>query len=228
MTQLTQRTMTQPMSRTTILLSGCVALAVMLTTGLPTAAQTRIDYLTPAEVEKIRNIEDPDRKIQLFLTFAADRLTKLENKIGKAGRDPEKNYDEIAVRFDDYIRAIDDATGHLDMWLDRGGIELYKVRKRMKKDGAEFLERLALLGESRALTETDLTYELEDATEATRDMLALGATIPDGLVPPRSHDTQSAGAPAVRQPGRPTLRRSDEDETGQKKEQKKDKKPPPR
>ena len=225
MTQPTTQPMPQPMSRTTMLLSGCVALAAMLTAGLPATSQTRIDYLTPAEVKKIRNIEEPDRKIQLFLTFAADRLKKLEDKIDKAGRDPEKSYEEIAVRFDDYIRAIDDATGHLDMWLDRGGIELYKLRKRMNKDGAEFLERLALLGESRALTETDLTYELEDATEATRDMLALGATIPDGLVPPRSRDTQSAGAPAVRQPGKPTLRRSDEDETGQKKE---DKKPPPR
>ncbi len=209
---------------TTLPRAGGLLLATLIAAGLPLTSQTRIDYLTPEEIDLVRRVEDPDRKIQLFIGFAADRLQKLENGIGKAGNNPEEHYDELAVRFDDYIRAVDDVAGHLEMWFDRGGVELPKLRKRMKKDGAKFLERLAVIGQSRALSETDLTYELEDSFEATRDMMALGAKIPDGLIPPQFGRTQSADAlPTERQPGKPSLRRTGEDETGRKKD---DKKPP--
>ena len=208
---------------TTPLRAGGLLLAALIASGLPLTSQTRIDYLTPEEVDLVRRVQDPDRKIQLFMGFAADRLKKLEARLDKAGNDPEAHYDELAVRFDDYIRAVDDVAGHLEMWFDRGGVELPKLRKRMKNDGAKFLERLAVIGQSRALSETDLTYELEDSVEATKDMMALGAKIPDGLIPPQfGSGTQSADAPpAVRQPGKPSLRRTGEDESGRKKDSKK-------
>ena len=202
--------------------------AALLFTSLPGAAQVREDYLSREEVKRVRNEADPDKKVQLFLEFAKDRLEKLENGIGSAGKKPDEKRRELTRLFENFIRAVDDVSGHVEMWLERGGADLHKLSKRMKKEGPKFVERLTLILETnQPLRETDLRFELEDAIEATEEMVALAARIPDGMMPPRFGDADSAGAPAEAQPGKPSLRRTGEDESGRKPEEPKEKEKPP-
>ena len=191
----------------------------------------RSDYLSREEVQKVRDTMDPGKRIKLFLEFATERLEKLEGNLKAADGNPEKiekKRRELTEGFDHYIRAIDDAAGHLEMWLERGGVDLRKLRKGLPKAGEDFVERLSLIRESQtALQETDLRYDLEDALEATEEMLALGKRIPNTILPPQIPSAEGRRAttdpktPA--QPGRPTLRRKGEDKSGRKP----DPKPPP-
>ena len=199
--------------------------AVLLFASLPGAAQVREDYLNREEVERVRDEMDPDKKVQLFLEFAKDRLQTLESGIDSAGKNPDEKRRKLTRLFDHYIRAVDDVSGHVEMWLDQGGADLHRLRKRMKKDGPKFVERLTqILETNQPLRETDMRFDLEDAIEATQEMVALAARIPDGMMPPKFGDAESAEAPSEPQPGKPSLRRQDEDESGQKSKEKE--KPP--
>lgn len=207
-----------------------VALAALLlflaAVPVPLFAQ-RADYLTPAEVTLVRDAMEPQKRIKLFLDFAEERLGSLEKELRSAGQHPEKRSRELTVKFDHYIRAVDDVAGHLEMWLDRGGVDLRKLRKQLPKASKDFLARLSVIQQDNtALQETDLHFDLEDAIEATEDVLKMGKDIPNEILPPSLASTEGVRKPkdAPPEPGKPTLRRTGEDSSGQKP---KDKPPQP-
>ena len=208
-------------------LGSVLPLALILVAGAMSVPAQRTDYLTPAEVIKIRDTMKPQKRIKLFLDIAGERLASLEGELRSAGQHPEKHSRELTVKFDHYLRALDDVAGHLEMWLERGGVDLRKLRSELPAATRSFLLRLHHIQDSNtALRETDLHFDLEDSIEVTEEVLAMGKDIPSKILPPRLPSTERAVKPAEAPPtpGKPTMRRPGEDASGQKP---KDKPPQP-
>ena len=196
------------MKRSWLLAAG-VALA--LASG-PAGAQ-QPDYLTPEEVEKVRETQEPNQRIGLFLDFAAQRLSAFEKALvrvpGQEPPDPELWIDLL----NNFIRAVDDDAEALEQAMGRGGVDLRKTRTPLGEKGEDFLARLERIQQTNEAASEDLRYGLEDAVEATRDLVALGKTIPDAPIPPKSPAGVATTTPSEPEapPGRPTLKRKKED-----------------
>lgn len=204
------------MRATWILVGG---LALVGASGPRAAQQT--EYLTAAEVQEVRDTQEPNQRVKLFLGFADERLLRFEKALAPAPGSKPTHPDVLQDLLNNFINAVDDAAGTLEWALERGGVDLRKSRDEVGKRGEDFLARLARIQQSYPIAEGDLRYDLDDAVEATQDLLKLGKRIPDKPLPPkqpRAVGTATASerpAPA----GRPTLKRREE------KEKKKDNKP---
>ena len=186
-----------------------LAVAVLLA-GLVTSARAQqTDYLTPEEITKVRDAQEPNERIQLFLGFAEDRLLRFEQVLTPAAGAEETRPDDLRDLLNDFINAVDDTAEALDFPLQRGGVDLRKTRKKMQETVPAFLTRLQEIQKThRDLAEGDLRYDLEDATIATEDLYELVKKTPDEPIPLRqpgavSGDTEEEGPV----PGKPTLKR---------------------
>ncbi|MBI2956161.1 MAG: hypothetical protein HYY26_02490 [Acidobacteria bacterium] len=190
--------------RCACLLLTCLAALLF---AAPVAAQ-QSDYLTPEEVEKVRDTQEPNQRAQLFLLFAHQRLEVLEKAMGA----PElPRLFVLKDMLNDFIRAVDDTAEVLEWNLEMGGVELRKGREEVNKKGKEFLERLEQLQQSHEIAQSeDLRYDFEDATIALEDLLEIAKRVPDGLIPAKEFPEAAAGEEAEPEAGKPTLRRRDD------------------
>jgi len=179
----------------------------LLLAASPLAAQEP-DYLTPEEIQLVRDTQEPNKRIALFLKFANERLALLESSLGGTA-DPA----DLKEMLNNFIRAVDDTAEVLEVWMDRGGVDFRKTRGLLAKTGAEFLDRLAKIQKTEAGQSEDLRYDLEDALMATEDLLALAKKIPEAPIPPKQPTV--AGEEGKEQPeapaGKPTLKRRPEE-----------------
>jgi hypothetical protein len=189
----------------------CFLLVLIALAVAPAPAQTRPDYLTREEVNLVRKTQEPDKRILLFLKFADQRLARFEE--GLQAKDDHYE-DMLRDRLNDFINAIDDAAVSLEIALERGGTDLRKTREKLLEIVNGFITRVETAQQARQeVLQGDLRYDVEDALMAMNDLLDLGQRIPDEPIPPKL--PQRAGPegeerPAV--PGRPTLRRSSDEE----------------
>jgi hypothetical protein len=164
------------------------------------------DYLTAEEITKVRDTQEPNERVQLFLEFAQQRLLRFEEALAPA---TETHPDDLRDLLNDFINAVDDTAEALDFPLQRGGVDLRKTHKKMEEAVPALLARVQEIQKARPeLAEGDLRYDLQDATMATEDLLELVKNIPDEPIPPRqpaliTGDTEGE-TPA---PGKPTLKR---------------------
>ncbi len=186
------------------------ALALLLAGVLPLAAQQAAppDYLTDEEIQKVRDTQESDKRVLLFLSFAALRLAKFEQALAAK---PAVHVDDLTEMIDHYINAIDDATSNLEIALDRGGVDLSKVRREMEKQAAAFLERLERINAAKDKRLEEFQFTWDDSREATQEFLEVAKNIPEGMIPPKQpapiRAEEEQGKP---QPGAPTLRKKDE------------------
>jgi len=77
----------------------CLLIAV---SAFPALAQR--EFLTSSEIEKIREAQDPNQRLQVYLLFAKQRLDQIQQQIAK-----EKKGRSLAVRqlLEDYTQIID-------------------------------------------------------------------------------------------------------------------------
>jgi hypothetical protein len=183
-------------------LGGCL---LLLLAGLPAAAQGP-DYLTEEEIQKVRETQEPNKRIALFLEFAGVRLTAFEKAL--AASSPVST-DDLTEMIDHYIRALDDATSNLEIWLERGGADLSKARKEVEKQTESFLARLEALDKAHRERLEEFRFTWEDSLEATQELRQVAEKVPAGVVPAkRPARPEPEEAPGT--PGRPTLRKKDE------------------
>ncbi|MFQ5695676.1 MAG: hypothetical protein ACE5HB_06785 [Terriglobia bacterium] len=198
-------------------------LAAVLLVASASALAQRGDYLTREEVDKVRDTQEPNKRIQLFLEIAGGRLGQFEKSLGAPGGEPAAHHDVLLDRLNDFINAIDDTAGNLEFALERGGVDLHKTRKKLLKQTENFLARLDRIREGHEIVRREFPYDMEDALEATHDLVELAKQIPEEIIPPKVPGVSAADAadPGTKpaQPGRPTLRRPSDD----KKKKKKDK-----
>ena len=192
---------------------GCLALVLAFAASVASAQVRQDDYLTPAEVEKVRDTQEPNQRARLFLQFARQRLSTFEEAFFTPPDQQPVHPAELLARLNDFISALDDTAATLEVVLERGGVDLHPARDRLAKTGQDFLARLRKLQQAEHPAKEELRWDLEDAVMALEDLLALGKQIPDGPIPPRAPAAtadQQGTPPPPGPPGRPTLKRKDE------------------
>ena len=128
------------------------------------------DFLTSDEVEKVREAQEPNDRLKLYVLFARQRLDQLQRLLQKQKRGRSLEARELLEDYDKIIDAIDTVS---DDALQRGAdIALGAVAVR---DGeSHFLAQLQKIKESGPADLDLYELELKDAIGNTSDSLDLG------------------------------------------------------
>jgi len=133
------------------------------------AQESKRDYLTTLEADKIRDAEQPALRIKLFIEFAADRLKKFHYELARPSSE-RMRAERLNSLLNAYTGCVDDAAELIDLGRERQD-DIRAGIKELQKRTKEFLPQLEKL----AAEGTDLALykdTLEDAIEATRQAQA--------------------------------------------------------
>ncbi len=148
---------------------GLLLATTFLADTSASAAQQKKDYLSTVEADKIRDAEFSAQRIKLFLSFAADRIKKLQYELSRPAGEDRKRADRLNGLLNAYIGCVDDAANLIELGLDkqediRGGI---KEMQAKAKEFLAYLQELAKNGPELA----SYRENLDDAIEGTREAL---------------------------------------------------------
>src|SRR5271155_394449 len=143
-------------------------------------SQTQKDYLSGIEADKIREAETPNDRITLFLTFADDRIKKLQYEFEHPA---QTNHAEmINSLLNAYVGCVDDAADLIQLGIEkqqniRKGIDLMAARTK------DFLATLQKI--PRDAADVELYKEnLDDAIEGTLDASKEAEAAKKNVAPP--------------------------------------------
>lgn len=131
-------------------------------------AQTRKEYLSESEADKIRDAYEPADRIGLYMKFAEDRLKKFQYELNRKVQD-RRRAEVLNNMLNAYTGCMDDAADQIAVGQDRQA-DIRGALKLMKAKGNEFLDILEKLEQNGP--ELD-TYKdtLLDAIDGTKDAL---------------------------------------------------------
>lgn len=127
------------------LLRWQTALAVLVLLGsvLPLSAQKRRDPLNPLEIDQLRDaMLDPEVRLKLYVKFARDRMTKLEQM-----RADPKTTDRDQQTHDllqDFLTIYDELNDNIDMYVGRKN-DIRKPLRLVIEADTEFQSKLRAL-----------------------------------------------------------------------------------
>src|SRR5690348_18446220 len=99
-----------------LVLASFLCAAAVAVAASPALAQKK-DYLSETEADKIRDAETPSERIKLFISFAADRIKKLQYEFAHPG---ELHRDErINTLINAYAGCIDDGSDLIQLGVDK-------------------------------------------------------------------------------------------------------------
>ena len=123
-----------------------VMLISSLLAALPAGAQRRHDPLNQVEIDQLRDaMVEPDRRLKLYVTFARDRMTKLEQM-----RSDPKTTDRAHQTHDmlaDFLAVYDELNDNIDMYVGRKD-DIRKPLKLVIEADTEFQSKLRALKDS--------------------------------------------------------------------------------
>ncbi len=140
---------------------------VCLLAASPCVAQR--DFLTAAEVDMLREIQEPDARLTLYIGFAGDRISQLQQLVAKEKTGRSKLIHEVLDEYTKIIDAIDtvsDDALRRRAPLDKGVKDVAEGEKRM-------LGALVKISESQPKDLEAYKFMLEQAIAATRDSMEL-------------------------------------------------------
>jgi hypothetical protein len=162
-----------------VLLSSLCA-ALFISAAAPAFAQKK-DYLSETEADKIRDADTTAERIKLFISFAADRIKKLQYEFAHPG---ELHREErINALINAYAGCIDDGSDLIQLGVDKQQ-DIRDAIKEMQSRAPEFL---AYLKELSAKGQAVAAYKdnLDDAIDATNDAIKDAAeAIKENAPPP--------------------------------------------
>jgi hypothetical protein len=164
---------------------NCLAAAVVTCSMAITCAQlqaqmTQKDYLSPMESDKIRDAETTNARINLFVTFADDRLKKFQYELQHASSN--RHAELLNALLNGYVSCLDDAADLVQLGIEkqeniRQGVDLMASRSK------EFLEALNKIAADKI--EIDIYKDnLDDAIEGTRDAMNDAEKAKKAVAPP--------------------------------------------
>jgi uncharacterized membrane protein YccC len=123
-------------------LTGAALLLLIASVGL---AQRRRDPLTQAEIDQVRDASwEPQQRLTLYVSFARDRLTKLE----AMRSDPKTNIKDRPQQthdlLDAFLRIYDELNDNIDTYIDRKD-DIRKPLKKVVEADTEFQAKLRAL-----------------------------------------------------------------------------------
>jgi len=121
-------------------------LPVFLPGGSPLSAQRRRDPLNPMEIDQLRDaMLDPDERLQLYVKFSRDRMTKLEQMRSdpKTAERARQTHDML----EDFLAVYDELNDNIDMYVGRKD-DIRKVLKVVIEADTEFQSKLRALKNS--------------------------------------------------------------------------------
>jgi hypothetical protein len=138
------------------------------------------DYLSSIEADKIRDAETPNDRIKLFLTFAEDRLKKLQYEFEHPSQ--YRHVEMLNSLLNAYVGCVDDAADLIQLGIEkqqniRQGIDLMSTRS---KDFLETLKKLPATGPDYELYKDNL----DDAIEGTQDAMNDAEKAKKNVAPP--------------------------------------------
>ncbi|HVA72306.1 MAG TPA: hypothetical protein VNF02_04270 [Candidatus Limnocylindrales bacterium] len=150
-----------------------------------THAQERPDFLSPAEAEKIRDAQNPNRRVELFLDFAADRIKKLQYELQL--KSPQMHKSQILNGLlSGYSGCIDEADDRIQEGRETDP-NMRPSIKDMQKRAKEYLAVLQKIKAAGGPEMSSFHDALDDAIDGTQDALkdASSASKEFGAVPVR-------------------------------------------
>jgi hypothetical protein len=149
-------------------------------TAARAASQTQKDYLSSLEADKIREAETPNERITLFLTFADDRIKKLQYELEHPSEN--KHVEMVNSLLNAYVGCVDDAADLIQLGIEkqqniRKGIDLMASRTK------EFLDILQKIPTDASDSEL-YKDNLDDALEGTRDAAKEADAAKKNVAPP--------------------------------------------
>jgi hypothetical protein len=147
-------------------------LAGPLVCGLPTFAQGRKDYITNTEADKIRDANDSNERIKLFLSFASNRLKQLQYELDHPA-DTVRRSERLNSLLNAYAGCMDEAVDRMEL----GAEKQEDVRDGIKAVQDQAPEHLKYLKDVVAKNPEHDTYKdnLDDAIASTQDAIRSAA-----------------------------------------------------
>jgi hypothetical protein len=141
------------------------SLLCFLAVAVPLAAQG--DFLTTTEVERIREAQDPNSRLEVYASFAKDRIDLIKNLIAK---DKPGRSLMIHDALDAYSKIIDAMDDVIDDALERKTDVDKGVRAQERVETASLVE-LKRIRDSHPRDVDRYEFVLTDAIDATSDSL---------------------------------------------------------
>jgi hypothetical protein len=162
-----------------LILASCLCLAGLATVPAPAFAQKK-DYLSDSEADKIRDADTTSERIKLFISFAGDRIKKIQYEFAHPG---ELHREErINALINAYSGCIDDGSDLIQLGVEKQ----QDIRDAIKEMQGRAPEFLAYLKELSAKGQAVAPYKdnLDDAIDATNEAISDAAEASKENAPP--------------------------------------------
>jgi len=162
----------------------------------PSAALGQRDFLTPQEVDDVRDTQEADKRILLYLEFAQRRVDAVKQALAttnpRRGQAVRKNLSEYNL--------ILEALNHTREDARENRIVVEKALKEVEKRGREFAEYLELLRSESSPGYADYRFTLEEALAMTEEEVAEARKGSFPEVEGRTPPVEFPASPPPRQP----------------------------
>lgn len=130
-------------------------------------ASQRREFLTPTEIDQVREAQEPQERLKLYVTFARIRLDAIDKEMARESRERAEAVHDLLSEYDRIIDALVDTA-------ERAVEQRILARKAMElavKEAPEFLKRLQALEAKNPKDIEEYRFILRQAVETTESSL---------------------------------------------------------